>query len=295
MAILLDKDSKIIVQGITGGAGRFHTPLMVEYGTNIVGGVTPGKGGQAFEGIPIFDSVLQAREETGADVSILFVPARFAADSVLEAAEAGLELIVCITEGIPALDMARVKSHITRLGAHMIGPNSPGILAPSLRCKVGIMPDMVFSPGRIGVISRSGTLTYEAVDQLTRLGLGQSTCIGIGGDPVIGLAFLELLELFEQDPETDGVVLIGEIGGNQEEVAARYIADKMSKPVSAFIAGKTAPPGKRMGHAGAIISGGKGTAADKIAALEAAGIRVAPTPADIGDTMVQALKDKGAY
>ncbi len=291
MAILLNKDSKIVVQGITGGAGRFHTSLMVEYGTRVVAGVTPGKGGQELEGIPIFDSVLQAREATGANVSIVFVPARFAADSVLEAADAGIELVICITEGIPAMDMAKVKSHLARTGTKLIGPNTPGILAPSLRCKVGIMPDMVFSPGKIGVISRSGTLTYEAVDQLTRLGLGQTTCIGIGGDPVIGLAFLELLEMFEQDPETEGVVLIGEIGGNQEEIAAQYVKEHMTKPVAAFIAGKTAPPGKRMGHAGAIISGGKGTAADKVAALEAAGIKVAPTPSDIGETMIAALEE----
>lgn len=292
MAILLREDSRIVVQGITGGAGRFHTSLMMEFGTKVVAGVTPGKGGQSFEGVPIFDSVVQACESTGANVSIIFVPARFAAESILEAADAGIELVVCITEGVPAIDMAKVKSHLARTGTLLIGPNTPGILAPSLSCKVGIMPDMVFSPGRIGVISRSGTLTYEAVDQLTRLGLGQSTCIGIGGDPVIGLAFLELLELFEADPETDGVVLIGEIGGNQEEIAAKYIQDHMTKPVAAFIAGKTAPPGKRMGHAGAIISGGKGTAADKVAALEAAGIKVAPTPSDIGDTMIAALEEK---
>ncbi len=292
MAILLREDSKIVVQGITGGAGRFHTSLMVEFGTKVVAGVTPGKGGQDFEGVPIFDSVVQACDATGANVSIIFVPARFAAESILEAADAGIELVVCITEGVPAIDMAKVKSHLARTGTLLIGPNTPGILAPALRCKVGIMPDMIFSPGRIGVISRSGTLTYEAVDQLTRLGLGQSTCIGIGGDPVIGLAFLELLELFEADPDTDGVVLIGEIGGNQEEVAARYIKEHMSKPVAAFIAGKTAPPGKRMGHAGAIISGGKGTAADKVAALEAAGIKVALTPSDIGDTMLAALEEK---
>jgi len=215
MGILLSEDSMIVVQGITGGAGRFHTPLMKEYGTKIVAGVTPGKGGRDFDGIPIFDSVLQAREETGANVSILFVPARFAADSVLEAADAGIELVVCITEGIPAVDMARVKSYLAKTGTHLIGPNTPGILSPGVRCKVGIMPDMIFSPGRIGVISRSGTLTYEAVDQLTRLGLGQSTCIGMGGDQIIGLNFVELLAMFEEDSDTDGVVLIGEIGGTR--------------------------------------------------------------------------------
>jgi succinyl-CoA synthetase alpha subunit len=292
MAILLREDSRIVVQGITGGAGKFHTGLMVEYGTRVVAGVTPGKGGQDFAGIPIFDSVVAAREATDANVSIIFVPARFAAESVLEAADAGVELVICITEGVPAMDMAKVKSHLARTGTLLIGPNTPGILAPEFRCKVGIMPDMIFSPGTIGVISRSGTLTYEAVDQLTRLGLGQSTCIGIGGDPVIGLGMLDLLALFEADPGTEGVVLIGEIGGNQEEQAARFIQEHMTKPVAAFIAGKTAPPGKRMGHAGAIISGGKGTAADKISALEAAGIMVAPTPSDIGDTMVAALKEK---
>ena len=289
MGILLDENTKVVVQGITGGAGRFHTSLMASYGTNVVAGVTPGKGGQDFEGIPIFDSVTAAREATGANVSIIFVPARFAADSVLEAADAGIELVVCITEGIPATDMARVKSYLAKTGTHMIGPNSPGVLAPRFNCKVGIMPDMIFSAGKIGVISRSGTLTYEAVDQLTRLGLGQSTCIGMGGDQIIGLNFVDMLAMFEADDETEGVVIIGEIGGNQEEIAAKFVQENMTKPVAAFIAGKTAPPGKRMGHAGAIISGGKGTAADKIAALEAAGIRVAVTPSDIGSTMLAAM------
>jgi len=262
---------------------------MLEYGTRIVAGVTPGKGGLEFEGVPIFNSVQEARDATGANTSILFVPAPFAADSILEAADAGMELVVCITEGIPAVDMVKVKSYLAGLNTGLIGPNTPGIISPALKCKVGIMPDMVFSPGRIGVISRSGTLTYEAVEQLTRLGLGQSTCMGIGGDPVVGYSFTELLAMFEEDPETEGVVLIGEIGGNQEEVAARFVAERMNTPVAAFIAGKTAPPGRRMGHAGAIISGGKGTAADKIAALEEAGIAVALTPADIGDAMVRAL------
>ena len=289
MGILLSNSSRVVVQGITGGTGKFHTPLMLEYGTRIVAGVTPGKGGLEFEGVPIFNSVHEARDATEANTSILFVPAPFAADSILEAADAGLELVVCITEGIPAVDMVKVKSYLAGLNTGLIGPNTPGVISPGIKCKVGIMPDMVFSPGRIGVISRSGTLTYEAVEQLTRLGLGQSTCMGIGGDPVVGYSFTELLAMFEEDPETEGVVLIGEIGGNQEEVAARFVAERMSKPVAAFIAGKTAPPGRRMGHAGAIISGGKGTAADKIAALEEAGIAVALTPADIGDAMVRAL------
>ncbi len=289
MGILLSNESRVVVQGITGGTGKFHTPLMLEYGTRIVAGVTPGKGGQEFQGVPVFDSVQEAAEKTGANTSILFVPAPFAADSILEAADAGMNLVVCITEGIPAVDMVKVKSHLAGLGTGLIGPNTPGVISPAIKCKVGIMPDMVFSPGRIGVISRSGTLTYEAVDQLTRLGLGQTTCLGIGGDPVVGYSFTELLAMFEEDPETEGVVLIGEIGGNQEEIAARFVAEHMSTPVAAFIAGKTAPPGRRMGHAGAIISGGKGTAADKIAALEEAGIAVALTPADIGDAMVRAL------
>lgn len=289
MGILLSEESRVVVQGITGGTGKFHTPLMLEYGTSIVAGVTPGKGGQQFEGVPVFDSVHEATEKTGANISIIFVPAPFAADSILEAADAGMELVVCITEGIPVVDMVKVKAYLDTLGTGLIGPNTPGIISPALKCKVGIMPDMVFSPGRIGVISRSGTLTYEAVDQLTRLGLGQSTCLGIGGDPIIGYSFTRLLAMFEEDPETDGVVLIGEIGGNQEEIAARFVAEHMKTPVAAFIAGKTAPPGRRMGHAGAIISGGKGTAADKIAALEEAGIAVALTPADIGDAMVRAL------
>ncbi|MBM4355723.1 MAG: succinate--CoA ligase subunit alpha [Deltaproteobacteria bacterium] len=292
MPILLSGETRVVVQGITGGAGKFHTGLMRQYGTQVVAGVTPGKGGSLAEGVPVFDTVLQAREATGANASIVFVPARFAADSVIEAADAGMDLVVCITEGIPALDMARVKNLLAGKKTVLVGPNTPGLIAPGLRCKLGIMPDMVFSPGRIGVISRSGTLTYEAVDQLTRLGLGQSTCIGIGGDPVVGMAFLELLERFEADSETDGVLLIGEIGGNQEERAARFIAEKMTKPVAAFIAGKTAPPGRRMGHAGAIISGGKGTAADKVAALSAAGIVVAPTPADIGVAMKKALEGR---
>lgn len=290
MGILLTRDTRVVVQGITGGAGRFHTPLMMEYGTQVVAGVTPGKGGQKFNDVPVFDTVAGACEATGANTSIIFVPARFAADSILEAADAGVELVVCIAEGVPVTDMTRVKSYLGRTGTNLIGPNTPGILAPGVRCKVGIMPDMVFSPGKIGVISRSGTLTYEAVDQLTKLGLGQTAGIGIGGDPVIGLSFIELLAMFEEDPETEGVVMIGEIGGNQEELAAQFVKDNMSKPVAAFIAGKTAPPGRRMGHAGAIISGGKGTAADKIEALNQAGIAVARTPAEIGEVMARSMR-----
>lgn len=290
MGILLSEESKVVVQGITGGAGSFHTKLMLEYGTPIVAGVTPGKGGQRFEGkVPVFDSVASAVKATGANVSIVFVPAAFAADAVLEAADAGIDLVVCITEGIPAIDMAKVKTYLSRTGTKLVGPNTPGIIAPRIRCKVGIMPDMIFIPGRVGVISRSGTLTYEAVAQLTRQGLGQSTCLGIGGDPVVGFSFVELLELFEQDPETDGVLIIGEIGGNQEELAADFVSAHMTKPVAAFVAGKTAPPGKRMGHAGAIISGGHGKAEDKIAALANAGIHVAPNPSEIGVVMRKAL------
>jgi len=289
MSILLDKETRVVVQGITGGAGQFHTPLMLKYGTAVVAGVTPGKGGQTSLGVPIFETVRDSCVKAGANTSIIFVPPRFAADSILEAADAGVRLVVCITEGIPVLDMARVKTYLARKGTALVGPNTPGIMAPGFKCKVGIMPDMIFSPGRIGVISRSGTLTYEAVDQLTRLGLGQSTCLGIGGDPVVGFTFVELLERFQADPDTDGVVMIGEIGGQAEEAAARFVKEHMTKPVAAFIAGKTAPPGRRMGHAGAIISGGKGTAADKIAALEAAGIKVAKTPADIGQAMLEAL------
>jgi succinyl-CoA synthetase alpha subunit len=290
MGILLTKDTRVVVQGITGGAGRFHTPLMMEYGTQVVAGVTPGKGGQKFNGVPVFDTVAGACKATGANTSIIFVPARFAADSILEGADAGVDLVVCIAEGVPVVDMTRVKSYLSRTGTQLIGPNTPGILAPGVRCKVGIMPDMIFSPGKIGVISRSGTLTYEAVDQLTRLGLGQTAGIGIGGDPVIGLSFIELLSMFEEDPETEGVVMIGEIGGNQEEMAAQFVKENMSKPVAAFIAGKTAPPGRRMGHAGAIISGGKGTAADKIEALNQAGIAVARTPAEIGEVMARSMR-----
>ena len=289
MGILVDKDTKLVVQGITGGAGKFHTPLMVEYGTQVVAGVTPGKKGQDFQGIPIFDTVADAVKETGANASVIFVPAPFAADAILEAADAGVALVVCITEGIPTKDMAKVKAALACSETVMVGPNCPGVLDPNHKVKIGIMPDMIFNPGRIGVISRSGTLTYEAVDQVTKLGLGQSTCLGIGGDPIIGTSFTDALARFEADEDTDAVIMIGEIGGNAEEKAAAFVRDHMTKPVVAFIAGKTAPPGKRMGHAGAIIAGGKGTAAEKEKALTEAGIRVAPNPTRIGETLMEAL------
>lgn len=290
MTILVTEKTKVIVQGITGGAGAFHTRQMIDAGTRIAAGVTPGKGGQKFDdSIPIFDTVAAARDKTGADASVIFVPAPFAADSIMEAAAAGIELIVCITEGIPTIDMIEARAFVERAGAKLIGPNCPGLIAPPVKQKLGITPHRVTRPGRIGVISRSGTLTYEAIAQLADLGLGHSTCIGIGGDPVGGMDFVDLLALFEQDPDTDGVVMIGEIGGTAEEQAARFIADNVKKPVAAFIAGRTAPPGKRMGHAGAIIAGGKGTAAEKVAALEQAGVAVSPTPAEIGKTLASLL------
>jgi succinyl-CoA synthetase alpha subunit len=289
MSVLVNKDSKILVQGITGRTGLFHTRQCRDYGTNIVAGVTPGKGGSVIEGIPVFDTVEEAVSETGADVSLIFVPPPGAADAVLEAAAAGLGLAVCITEGIPVRDMVFVKRALRETGMVMIGPNCPGIITPG-ECKVGIMPGDIHLKGRIGVVSRSGTLTYEAVKQLTVTGLGQTTCIGIGGDPIIGLNFLDALRLFNDDPETEGVFLIGEIGGGAEEEAAAWIRDNMKKPVAAFIAGRTAPPGKRMGHAGAIISGGKGKAEDKIRVLKECGVEVAPGPARMGETMVRAMK-----
>jgi succinyl-CoA synthetase alpha subunit len=290
MTILVDKTTRVLIQGITGGAGAFHTRQMLDAGTNIVAGVTPGKGGQKFDDrVPVFDTVAQAREATGADAAVIFVPAAFAADSVMEAAAAGIGLAVCITEGIPTLDMIRVRTRLESTGTRLIGPNCPGIIAPPVRQKLGITPHSVTRPGRIGVISRSGTLTYEAIGQLTALGLGQSTCIGIGGDPVGGMDFKDLLALFEEDPDTDAVIMIGEIGGSAEEQAAAFIRDNIRKPVAAFVAGATAPPGKRMGHAGAIIAGGKGTAAEKIAALEDAGVAVSPTPAELGKTLAGLL------
>ena len=289
MAILVEKDTKVICQGITGSAGLFHSGQMKQYGTQLVGGVTPGKGGNVvLDDVPVYNTVRQAVSDTGATASVIFVPARFAADAVLEAIDGGIELIVCITEGVPVQDMLIVKDAIQANNVRLIGPNCPGVIT-SEACKIGIMPGHIHKRGSIGVISRSGTLTYEAVDQLTKIGLGQTTSIGIGGDPIPGTGFIDLLELFNNDPETEGVVMIGEIGGSAEEEAAEWVAQNMTKPVSSFIAGQTAPPGKRMGHAGAIISGGKGTASEKIKALEKAGIPVAPTPSHIGSTMAQAL------
>lgn len=288
MSILVGKGTKVVTQGITGSTGQFHTRACKEYGTQMVAGVTPGKGGTDFEGIPIFDTVEQARAKTGCNASVIYVPPPFAADAIMEAADAGLELVICITEGIPILDMVKVKRYLAGRRTRLVGPNCPGVITPG-ECKIGIMPGYIHKPGRVGVVSRSGTLTYEAVHQLTGLGIGQSTCVGIGGDPVNGTSFLDVLELFNADPATEGVILIGEIGGSSEEEAADYIRREMKKPVAGFIAGQTAPKGKRMGHAGAIIAGGKGTAADKIEALKAAGVKVAASPADLGTTMRDAL------
>jgi len=284
MSILVNKNTKVMTQGITGSTGQFHTRLCVEYGTQMVAGVTPKKGGQEFEGIPIYNTVAEAKEATGASVSVIYVPPRFAASAILEAVEADLDLVVCITEGIPVIDMINVKDVIKGARTKLIGPNCPGIITPE-ECKIGIMPGQIHRAGHVGVVSRSGTLTYEAVDQVTKLGLGQSTCIGIGGDPVKGLDFIDCLELFENDSDTEAMILIGEIGGTAEEQAAEYIQKNVNKPVIAMIAGQTAPPGKRMGHAGAIIAGGKGTAKEKIAAFERAGVPVAPTTAEIGSTL----------
>lgn len=285
MSALVDNKTRLVVQGITGSAGSFHTGLMMEYGTQVVAGVTPGRGGQKFQDkVPIFDTVAQAVSETGANASVVYVPPAFASDAIMEAAAAGVALVVAITEGIPTLDMVRVKRALWGSHTRLLGPNCPGVISPG-KCKIGIMPGHIHKEGSVGVVSRSGTLTYEAVDQLTKLGLGQSTCIGIGGDPVNGTNFIDCLRLFNEDPETESVVMIGEIGGAAEEQAAMWIKANMNKPVASFIAGATAPPGKRMGHAGAIIAGGKGTAKDKIAALEAAGIAVAPTPGEIGMTL----------
>lgn len=298
MSILVNKKSKVVVQGITGSEGTFHTKQMIEYGTNVVAGVTPGKGGNMFEGkVPIFNSVAEAVKEIGADVSVVFVPARFAADAIIEAADAGVNLIVCISEGIPTRNMVQVYDYVqskNRNGheVRFLGPNSPGIITPG-ECKIGIMPGYIHKKGNVGVISRSGTLTYEAVDQLTKLGIGQSTCFGIGGDPVIGTRFIDAIELFNKDRNTKAIMMIGEIGGTAEEEAAYYIKKYVKKPVVGFIAGKTAPPGRRMGHAGAIISGGKGTAAEKIKVMEDCGIVIADSPANIGITVQKALKKAG--
>lgn len=294
MSVLVNKKSKVLVQGITGSEGTFHATQMIEYGTNVVGGVTPGKGGTLFNNsVPIFNTAKEAVKETKADVSVIFVPAGFAADAIVEAVDAGINLVVCITEGIPAKDMVKVYDYVqsqNRDGrtVRFIGPNCPGIISPG-ECKIGIMPGFIHKKGKVGVISRSGTLTYEAVDQLTKLGIGQSTCIGIGGDPVIGTRFIDAIKLFNEDKDTEAIVMIGEIGGNAEEEAAYYIKKNVKKPVVGFIAGRTAPPGRRMGHAGAIIAGGKGTAAEKMAVMKECGIHVVESPADIGKTMKAAL------
>jgi succinyl-CoA synthetase alpha subunit len=285
VAILCDKNTKLLVQGM-GKMGQFHAKLSIAYGTQVVGGVHPGKGGTTIEGIPIFNSAHEAVEATGADASVIFVPPPGAADAILEAADAGIRLAACITEGIPTLDMVRAKAGLAGSTMRLVGPNCPGVVTPE-QCRIGIMPAQITRPGPVGVVSRSGTLTYEAVDQLSRLGIGQSTCLGIGGDPVIGTTFVDALELFQADPETEAVVMIGEIGGSAEETAAEFIKDHVKKPVAAFIAGQNAPPGKRMGHAGAIIAGGKGKASDKIAALEAAGVFVAPSPAEMAETLAK--------
>ena len=294
MSILINKETKLIVQGITGGQGRFHTEQMLNYGTNVVAGVTPGKAGEEVLGVPVFDTVKQAKRATGANASIIYVPPRFAADSIFEAIDAELDFVVCITEGIPVLDMARVKNYLKGKKTKLLGPNCPGLISPG-KAKVGILPGYIHKEGHVGVISRSGTLTYEAVNQLTLAGIGQSTAVGIGGDPIRGLGFVDVLKMFEEDEDTYAVVMIGEIGGSGEEEAAEYIRDHMTKPVASFISGQTAPKGKRMGHAGAIISGGKGTAAGKIAALEACGVVVAPTPDRIGEALITAAKRAGVY
>ena len=291
MSILVDEHTRIVVQGITGNEGLFHTRQMVEYGTKVAAGVTPGKGGQKVEGIPVFNTVAEAVRKTGASASVIFVPPPFAADAIMEGADAGVSAIVCLTEGIPTLDMVTVREYLGKKGSKLIGPNTPGIISPG-KCKVGVMAGYIHKPGGVGIMSRSGTLTYEVVDQLTKKGIGQSTCVGIGGDQIIGLDYVDLLGLFEKDPGTEVMIMIGEIGGTAEEAAAEFIEKSVRKPVVAFIAGLTAPPGRRMGHAGAIISGGKGTAKEKMGALEKAGVRVTPNPALVGET-VAAILGKG--
>ncbi|MCL6632346.1 MAG: succinate--CoA ligase subunit alpha [Alicyclobacillus herbarius] len=292
MSILVGKETRVITQGITGRQGLFHTKQAIEYGTKIVGGTTPGKGGTTVEGVPVFNTVREAVEKTGANASVIYVPPAFAADAIMEAVDAELDLVICITEGIPVLDMVKVKRFMEGRHTRLIGPNCPGVITPGA-CKIGIMPGYIHTPGKVGVVSRSGTLTYEAVYQLTVRGIGQSTAVGIGGDPVKGTEFIDVLKMFNEDPDTEAVIMIGEIGGTAEEQAAEWIRDNMTKPVVGFIAGATAPPGRRMGHAGAIISGGSGTAASKIKKLEECGIRVAPTPSDMGATMEQYLKERG--
>jgi succinyl-CoA synthetase alpha subunit len=294
MSIIVDDKTRVVVQGITGNEGMFHTRQMVEYGTKVVAGMTPGKGGQKIDGIPVFNTVADAVKNTGANASAIFVPPAFAGDAILEAAEAGISVIVCLTEGIPTLDMVMVREYLYGKTSKLVGPNTPGIISPG-KCKIGVMAGYIHKPGTIGIISRSGTLTYEVVDQLTKKGIGQSTCIGIGGDQIIGLNFVDLLEMFEKDPGTEAVIMIGEIGGTAEEEAAQFVEKKMSKPVLAFIAGLTAPPGRRMGHAGAIISGGKGTAKEKMEALAKAGVKVVRNPALVGEEMEAVLRKRTAH
>lgn len=294
MGVYINKDTKVIVQGITGATAAFHTKQMLEYGTKIVAGVTPGKGGEEVEGVPVYNTVSEAVAETGANASVIYVPAPFAADAILEAVDAELDLVICITEHIPVLDMVKVKRYLEGKKTRLIGPNCPGVITAD-ECKIGIMPGYIHKKGHIGVVSRSGTLTYEAVHQLTQAGIGQTSAVGIGGDPVNGTNFIDVLQVFNEDPETNAVIMIGEIGGNAEEEAARWVKVNMKKPVVGFIGGRTAPPGKRMGHAGAIISGGKGTADEKIRVMNECGIKVADTPSVIGETLIAVLKEKGIY